>query len=538
MSCNLRGSSTVGARRALEQVGGSGGVAAGVSALAGSREYVAARAARRTPARRRAQLGDPAVRLLEVVADDLLELVAPPVEPVGEALVEVGAPSFGIRAYAASRISTWRKRKVSAIAAWGGSARSGRAPRAVRRTGGARPARARRAPPRTPGRSRTPLEHVALLVGQRVEPRREKRLDRRRHVARSPPSASIASSCSTNSGLPSAPRGSARASQSSSGGPPSRFSISSSASAPRAARASSPRRPTPGRSSRSSGRARQRSSTGRPASSRRGARRDRAGSAPPSGCPRSRVERPLPGALLERLADRPEDLLRRVDRSAASSSSSAPASRKISIRGQYVMPSPYGRHRPVRTAASPASAADISRRAATCRSRRPEDRHEPALRVDTARRMPRAGGRAPRAARRAERRAAARRRRPLDDGEQRYAARGSALPLSDSPRLARPRPRPRERVRRSPIRISPGSAACSSRAATLTASPVTRRSAVPVTTSPVLTPVRAQRTPCRARAPRSARRAPRASRRRPAARAGHRPRGARAPRRRPSPRRR
>ena len=36
----------------------------------------------------------------------------------------------------------------------------------------------------------------------------------------------------------------------------------------------------------------------------------------------------------------------------------------------------------------------------------------------------------------------------------------------------------------SPIRISPGWAACSSRAATLTASPVARRSPVPVTTSP------------------------------------------------------
>ena len=42
----------------------------------------------------------------------------------------------------------------------------------------------------------------------------------------------------------------------------------------------------------------------------------------------------------------------------------------------------------------------------------------------------------------------------------------------------------------SPIRISPGAAACSSRAATFTASPVASRSSVPVTTSPVLTPIR------------------------------------------------
>jgi hypothetical protein len=41
-----------------------------------------------------------------------------------------------------------------------------------------------------------------------------------------------------------------------------------------------------------------------------------------------------------------------------------------------------------------------------------------------------------------------------------------------------------------PKRISPGAAACCSRAATLTASPVASRSSVPVTTSPVLTPMR------------------------------------------------
>jgi hypothetical protein len=41
-----------------------------------------------------------------------------------------------------------------------------------------------------------------------------------------------------------------------------------------------------------------------------------------------------------------------------------------------------------------------------------------------------------------------------------------------------------------PITISPGAAACSSRAATLTASPVASRSSVPVTTGPVYTSVR------------------------------------------------
>ena len=42
----------------------------------------------------------------------------------------------------------------------------------------------------------------------------------------------------------------------------------------------------------------------------------------------------------------------------------------------------------------------------------------------------------------------------------------------------------------SPISTSPGAAACSKRAATFTASPVASRSDVPVTTSPVFTPIR------------------------------------------------
>ena len=41
-----------------------------------------------------------------------------------------------------------------------------------------------------------------------------------------------------------------------------------------------------------------------------------------------------------------------------------------------------------------------------------------------------------------------------------------------------------------PITISPGAAACSSRAARFTASPVASRSSVPVTTCPVFIPVR------------------------------------------------
>ena len=73
----------------------------------------------------------------------------------------------------------------------------------------------------------------------------------------------------------------------------------------------------------------------------------------------------------------------------------------------------------------------------------------------------------------------------------RYAGTGAAFPFSSrcstvptsTPAATRPSVS-------SPIRISPGAAACSSRAATFTASPVASRSAVPVTTSPVFTPIR------------------------------------------------
>ena len=83
--------------------------------------------------------------------------------------------------------------------------------------------------------------------------------------------------------------------------------------------------------------------------------------------------------------------------------------------------------------------------------------------------------------------------RSADDGEQpvggdrlRLALELERLERLDLDRVAR-----RARSVSAPIRISPGCAACSSRAATLTASPVASRSAVPVTTSPVLTPIRA-----------------------------------------------
>ena len=81
----------------------------------------------------------------------------------------------------------------------------------------------------------------------------------------------------------------------------------------------------------------------------------------------------------------------------------------------------------------------------------------------------------------------------------RYASTGSDFPLSASGSTASTRTASRtsERVP-APIRISPGGAACSSRAATLTASPVTSVSpSPPTTTSPVLMPSRAS-SPCSA----------------------------------------
>ena len=88
--------------------------------------------------------------------------------------------------------------------------------------------------------------------------------------------------------------------------------------------------------------------------------------------------------------------------------------------------------------------------------------------------------------------------------------RTSRSPNSNAPRTAA--------TVRSPTRISPGSAACSSRAATLTASPLTNElpsRGRPATTSPVLTPMRsdsARRRPPRAAAASRARRGERARR--------------------------
>ncbi len=76
--------------------------------------------------------------------------------------------------------------------------------------------------------------------------------------------------------------------------------------------------------------------------------------------------------------------------------------------------------------------------------------------------------------------------------EQPVGGQRLALALQHAAARAAPRRPPRRRARSvaSAISTSPGEAACCKRAATFSASPVARRSSVPVTTSPVLTPIR------------------------------------------------
>ncbi len=90
------------------------------------------------------------------------------------------------------------------------------------------------------------------------------------------------------------------------------------------------------------------------------------------------------------------------------------------------------------------------------------------------------------------------RRGVADDLEQAEGLDRLGLPL-ERERLDRPRRRTASRTRSrvsAPMSTSPAAAACSRRAATLTASPVTSVSpSPPTTTSPVLTPIRAS-SPC------------------------------------------
>ena len=127
--------------------------------------------------------------------------------------------------------------------------------------------------------------------------------------------------------------------------------------------------------------------------------------------------------------------------------------------------------------------------------------------------MPPGGSRARAHGRRTAPRGAAPARRARAAAGRREPAR--PCPSARGARPARPRPRRRRaRASAAPISTSPGCAACSSRAATLTASPVASRSSVPVTTSPVMTPIRPSRPSSGQRVPHLDRRAaPRAARR-------------------------
>ena len=89
-----------------------------------------------------------------------------------------------MRSYAASRISMWRKRNASSIAScgWISSLRTSAAsvaPPGRRRSGES--SRERLPLELEPNDGRA-LEQLAFLVGKRVEPRGEERLDRRGHV--------------------------------------------------------------------------------------------------------------------------------------------------------------------------------------------------------------------------------------------------------------------------------------------------------------------------------------------------------------------
>jgi hypothetical protein len=80
---------------------------------------------------------------------------------------------------------------------------------------------------------------------------------------------------------------------------------------------------------------------------------------------------------------------------------------------------------------------------------------------------------------------------PATRSVRRYAVSGRDLPLAATGRTGSATTASRtSRYVDSPSSVSPGAAACSSRAATLTASPVASASGSPATTSPVLTPIR------------------------------------------------
>ena len=259
------------------------------------------------------QLDETGVRLLEVVADDLLELLVTTVEPVGEALVEIRALRFrdtvvgGVTDEHVAEAKRVLDRLVRADQLLAHESREPCARRATPVGSSSPSASHSKSSPMIDARSTISRSSS----GSRVEPGGEQvpESSRAPHPAH-PRSATIASSCSTNSGFPSAT---------------SRMRVRVAPSSMRAAeqaldqlvglvvgqRLERDRVARPGhagRSSSSSGRARQRSRSGASRVQSASARSGRAASARPSGCPRTTSTSGAARArVLERLAYRPED---------------------------------------------------------------------------------------------------------------------------------------------------------------------------------------------------------------------------------------
>ena len=252
-----------------------------------------------------------------------------------------------------------------------------------------------------------------------------------------------------------------------------------------------------GRLSSSSGRAMQSSSSGAPAeSSATRSTRSRKASSPHWMSSNTHDQRRL---LFEQLAERPGDLLRRgptsdspsSERSAAAAAGSDGSTAELLHDLDH---RPVADPRPVgQTASTNHPRLDRSQRFGRqprlADPRLAHHRHQLAAPL-CYRPLPRIR-RATRARARGRRThvvPALRRRLCREQPKRRHR-----LPLPLQRRAARPAPRPprlHELLVPAPISTSPGGAACCNRAATFTASPVASRSAVPVTTSPVLTPIR------------------------------------------------
>ncbi len=131
-----------------------------------------------------AEFGETAVRLLEVVADDLLELLAATVEPAGEPLVMVGA--LALRDPFVGRVADEDVAEAECVV--DGFVRADQLPAHERRQPASRgtPTIRRELAEGFPlevepdyGRT---LDDLALVVGERIQARGEESLDRGRHL--------------------------------------------------------------------------------------------------------------------------------------------------------------------------------------------------------------------------------------------------------------------------------------------------------------------------------------------------------------------